>query len=130
MLVLQLLPVSLSLLVLGAHFYRTGNLLLVAPLPILLALLFVRKPWAARILQGALLIGAVEWVRTLVILANYRAGVGLPYVRLVVILAAVALVCLLSSLVFRSRRVRRWYRIGQPSAADGQAERGPAESER
>ncbi|MEZ4648053.1 MAG: hypothetical protein R3E97_04560 [Candidatus Eisenbacteria bacterium] len=115
MLILQLLPAVLSLLVLGAHFYRAGDLLLVAPLPILLALLFVRRSWAARIVQGALVLGTFEWVRTLVILANYRAGVGLPYVRLVAILGVVALVCLLSALAFRSARARRWYRIGAHS---------------
>ena len=40
-----LLPAGLSALVLGAHFLRRGDWLLVAASLALLALLFVRRPW-------------------------------------------------------------------------------------
>ena len=47
MLILELLPVVLSLVVLGAHFLREGNMPLLALVLGLLALVFVRRPWAA-----------------------------------------------------------------------------------
>ena len=113
MIVLQLIPVVLSLLILGAHFLRAGNLVLVALVLALLGLLSVRRRWAARVIQAALMLGAVEWVRTAVELAAWRSQAGQPALRLVVILGTVALLTALSGLVFRLARVRSWYGPGQ-----------------
>jgi hypothetical protein len=106
---LQLFPVVLSLLVLGAHFLRAGNLVLVVLTVALLGLLPVRSRWAAHVIQTALVLGAVEWVRTLLALAVRRAEAGQPALRMVIILGIVALVTALSGLVFRSSRLRSWY---------------------
>jgi hypothetical protein len=107
---LQLLPVILSLLVLAAHFLRSGNLLMVVLILALLALLAVPRPWAARTVQIALVLGALEWVWTLVHLARARAAAGEPALRMGLILGAVALLTGLSALVFRSARLRRRFR--------------------
>ncbi|HEX4824080.1 MAG TPA: hypothetical protein VFV19_07185 [Candidatus Polarisedimenticolaceae bacterium] len=111
MIVLQLTPVVLSLLVLGAHFYRAGRFGLVAAVLVLIGLLAVRRRWAVRVVQAALVLGTVEWVRTTVELARRRSEAGEPFVRLVIILGAVSVVTLASALVFRSARLRRWYRF-------------------
>jgi hypothetical protein len=107
---LQLLPVVLSLVVLGAHFMRAGSVVMIAVVVLLLGLLGVRRRWAARTVQAALLLGAIEWARTLARLAASRAQEGQPVVRLVLILGSVAIVTGLSTLVFRSARLRSWYR--------------------
>lgn len=52
MILLQLLPVVVSLLVLGAHFLRGGHVVFVALVIGTLALLGVRRRWAARVVQG------------------------------------------------------------------------------
>ena len=109
MIALHLLPVALSLLVMGAHFLRAGNMVLLAAVLVLLALLGVRRPWVARVLQLALVLGALEWARALFVLARRRVQAGEPVVRMSIILGAVAIVAALSALVFRSARVRRWY---------------------
>ncbi len=44
---LQLIPVVLSLLFLGAHFFRAGATYILPVIIVLLALLLVRKPWTA-----------------------------------------------------------------------------------
>jgi hypothetical protein len=106
---LQLVPVVLSLIVLGAHFLRAGSLILVAGVLCLLGLLGVRRPWAARTVQVALLLGALEWARTLVSLVGQRAQAGQPMTRLALILGGVALVTGLSALMFRAGRLRAWY---------------------
>lgn len=106
---LYLLPALLSLLVLCAHFLRAGNLLLLGAALALMAILLVRRPWAARAAQAALLLGTAEWARTLVVLAGARARAGEPFTRLVTILSGVALATGLSTLVFRTGRVRRWF---------------------
>jgi len=118
---LQLLPVGVSLLVLGAHFLRGGNVVLVALVLVALGLLGVRRPWAARFVQVALLLGALEWVRSLVQLAGWRVQTGQPATRLVVILGSVALFTGLSALVFRTPSVRRRFGLGQGAANVGLA---------
>lgn len=114
---LQLLPVVLSLLLLGAHFLRSGNLVMVVVVLSFLSLLAVRRVWAARTVQVALLIGALEWMRTLARLVALRAQEGQPALNLVLILGSVALLTGLSALVFRAARLRRWYEPGQARAS-------------
>ena len=106
---LQRLPVVLSLLVLAAHFLRSGNMLMVVVVLGFLGLLGVRRVWAARAVQVALLIGALEWVRTLARLVALRVQEGQPALNLMLILGSVALLTGLSTLVFRAARLRRWY---------------------
>jgi hypothetical protein len=113
---LLLAPAALSLLVLGAHFLRAGQPLLVVAAVALVGLLFVRRRWAARTVQAALLLGALEWVRTTLALAGARMSTGEPYLRMVVILGAVAAVCALSALVFFAPPVRRWFRTERTPA--------------
>ena len=106
MILLQLLPVVVSLLVLGAHFLRGGNVIAVPLILVALSLLGVRRRWAARVVQAMLLLGTVEWVRSLVQLATWRAQTGQPATRLVVILSSVAIFTGLSALMFRTARLR------------------------
>lgn len=110
---LRLTPVVLAALLLGAHFYRAGALWLAALAVAALALLFVRRPWAARALQAGLVAGAIEWVRTLATFAAERVSSGQPYARMALILGAVALVTALAALVFETRAMRSRYRLRQ-----------------
>ncbi len=105
----RLVPVVLSFLVLGAHFLRAGNVSLVGLVFLLLALLIVRRPWAARAVQVALVLGCLEWVRTLIHLSGERVQAGQPVLRLVIILGIVAAVTLLSALAFQGGRLSRVY---------------------
>ncbi len=111
---LLVLPPVLSLLVLSAHFFRSGNLLLSGLSLALLALLAVPRSWAARTLQAALLLGAAEWIRATAFLVDLRRDAGRPWVRLAVILGAVTLLTALSALVFQARRMKARYGPGQP----------------
>ena len=104
---------------LGAHFLRGGHGVLVLVAVALLGFLFVRRRWAARTVQVALVLGALEWVRTTLELTGARMSTGEPFVRMVVILGVVALVCGLSALVFLSPRVRRWFRLDPPAGEPG-----------
>jgi hypothetical protein len=112
---LLLLPASLSALVLGAHFLRRGDLALVVVCLALLGLLFVRRLWAARLVQLALFAGALEWLRTLMQWLPARRAAGEPWVRLVAILGGVALLALLGAALFETRRLRERYRGSRPA---------------
>ena len=93
---LRLVPVVLSTLVLGAHFLREGRLavaLVVAALPLLL---LARRPFAVRVVQGCLVLGVAVWVSTGLALVRERRELGRPYVRMTLILGAVAAVSAVS----------------------------------
>lgn len=107
--VLLLTPVVLSLLVLGAHFLRYGSSIGVFAALVLIALLFVRQPWVARVMQVVLVLGALEWLRTMYELGHVRALHGQPYGRMLAILGVVAAVTLCSALAFQSKTLRKTY---------------------
>jgi hypothetical protein len=105
----SLLAPALSALLLAAHFLRAREWLGVATSLALLVLLAIPRRWAARVAQAALILGAAEWVRTLLVLVAARREAQAPYVRLAVILAAVAAVTAASALIFESPRLRDRY---------------------
>jgi hypothetical protein len=104
---LSLLPPVLAFLVLGAHFFRAGQFALSAVSLLLVALFAVPRPWAARTLQAALLLGAAEWIRTTAYFVSLRRDTGRPWTRLAAILAAVTLLTALSALLFETPRLRK-----------------------
>ena len=108
---IALLPAILSLLLLAAHCMRLGMPALMA-LPLGLVLLLAwSRPWVARLSQGVLVLGALEWIRAAIVYVSARQDLGMPWGRLAIILGSVALFTLLSSLVFRTRTLRRRYRL-------------------
>ncbi len=109
--VLLYVPVVLSILVLGAHFLRGGSMIAVFVVLALIGLLFLRRPWVARLVQAVLVLGALEWLRTMYELAQIRAMHGQPYGRMLVILGIVAAVTLCSALLFQTPALKDVYRI-------------------
>jgi len=106
---LRLLPVFISFLILAAHFLRAGQTAISYALLLLLLLLLIRQYWVPWVIQLTLLIGAGEWVRTLLSVAQMRIELGMPWTRMAIILGAVALFAVLSSLVFRNKALRERY---------------------
>jgi hypothetical protein len=108
---LLIVPIVLSALTLGAHLLRGGHLFLTLAAVALPLLLVPRALPALRLLQGLLLLGAGEWLRTLAEIRALRNALGQPWLRMAVILGAVALVTALSALAAgswtRSRAERR-----------------------
>jgi len=105
------MPIVLSLVVLGAHFMRYGNSAGVIGSAVLIALLIVRRPCVARLIQVALILGALEWVLTLYNLVQVRIAQDQPFVRMIIILGVVAAVTLGSALLFQSPTLKKYYRL-------------------
>lgn len=101
----------LAFALLGAHFLRIDAWALVALSVGLIALLAVPRPWAAHVARIALLAGALEWFRTLVILASVRIAADIPSGRMIVILTVIVLLNLAAILVFRHPTVRSFYHL-------------------
>lgn len=106
-------PIVLSLLVLGAHFLRFGNMIGVAGAVMLIALLFLRQPWVPRVIQAVLVLGALEWLHTLYELVQIRIGFGQPFTRMAIILGAVVAVTVISAVLFETRLLKKTYRRSQ-----------------
>jgi len=69
-------------------------------------------------MQLTLLLGAVEWIHTLVSVAQMRVELGMPWIRTAIILGAVAMFTLLSGLVFRGRALRIRYNVSSNNTGE------------
>jgi hypothetical protein len=94
---------------LGAHFYRAAAWPLVLACLVLLSLLAWRRPWVPRLMQAAMLLGALQWLWTAFWLVQQRLSLNSPWQRMAFILLAVALGTAAGALVFRHAKVRRWF---------------------
>jgi hypothetical protein len=108
-------PIVLSFLLLGAHFLRYGNMVVLVGLVVLIGLLFVRRWWVARIMQFVLALGALEWLRTLAMLIQERMAYGMPYQRLAIILGVVAAVTVFAAFLFQTKELKAIYRLDESS---------------
>ncbi len=109
--ILRLLPAIFSLLLLSAHFSRAGLLIFSLLFLIVQLLLFIKRAWVARLIQIVLIIGTIEWIRTIVNYVLERQAIGEPYIRLVIILGIVALFTGLSALVFKNQFLKERYKL-------------------
>lgn len=110
-----LVPVVLSFLLLGAHFLREGQTIIVICALFLPFLLLIRKPWVVRLLQFFLVAGAMEWMRTLFFLRAIRIEHGMPWMRLVIIVGTVALITACAALVFYHPTLKTKYGLNKNS---------------
>jgi hypothetical protein len=99
----------MSFLLLAAHFSRNDVTALVAASLALPVLLLVRRAWVPRLFQVLLILGGVEWIRSLVTYASRRQAEGESWMRLAIILGVVALFTACSGLVFRNSKLRQRY---------------------
>ena len=112
----RLIPVILSTLLLGAHFFRSGLTFLAVLIALFPAVLLVKRAWAARLTQFVLVLGGIEWVRTLLVFVAERREMGLPWTRLAVILGTVALFNFGAGLLFSlSGELRKAYGLDRSS---------------
>jgi len=116
---LYCIPVVLSLLVTAAHFLRAGQMFLAVLCLLLPLLLMLARPWSARLMQGALVLAAMEWMYTLGGLVALRSELGQPVARMALILGAVAVFTAASALVFQSAPMARRYGIASASVGTG-----------
>jgi hypothetical protein len=103
------IPMLFSALMLAAHFLRTGPMILAMLCLIIPLTLFVHRVWALRLVQLFLLLGAAEWLRTLIVLFQDRQAQGEPWLRLVIILAVVVAFTAGSAFILQAKKVRNHY---------------------
>ncbi len=71
--------------------------------------LLIKRKWILRIYQVYLIGGAVIWIERLFYLRKMRIEEGSQWIRLALILGAVALVALLSVFMLENKKVQKAY---------------------
>ena len=107
---LLLTPAILSLWLFAAHVLRAGLLPVAVLFAIAPLLLLVRHKMIAKGMQLVLGLAALEWVRSLVIMAMARLAAGQPWLRMAIIIGVVALITALAAVAFAHPRLQRRYR--------------------
>ena len=100
---------AVAALLLGAHFFRAGNLPVAALCLASLLLFLHRRRWSLIALQIMAYCGTGIWIATAVRLAQARELSGRPWTVAAVILGAVALFTLLTGLLLNARAIRERY---------------------
>lgn len=93
----------LSFLVLAAHCLRMGWEVGMVVCLLLTVLVWIPQAWAQWSARIGLLIGALEWLRTLAALVSERQALGAPWHRLAAILGGVAAMAMLAAWMLTRR---------------------------
>lgn len=97
----RLVPAILSAMLIAAHFFRAGNIGLVIFSILAPLILIGGKRWAVVVVQVLLVLASAEWLRTAYAIAQERAAIGAPTMRMFLILGSVAILTPLSTLPLR-----------------------------
>ena len=110
---------AIAALLLGAHFLRAGNLVMVA-LCLAAPLLFLhRRRWSLMTLQMLAYCAAGAWIEVAMRLVQIRQQLGQPWTAAVVILGTVALFSATAGLLLNSRVILDRYPGARNTPAPG-----------
>jgi hypothetical protein len=105
----RVIPVVLAFLLLAVHFLRGGALTLVVACLLFPVLLVVRRRPVLRLVQAMLYLGAGVWILTASVVGRQRVAVGEPWLRMALILGAVALFTIWAGILLNGSRVKERY---------------------
>jgi len=111
---MRYVPLILSCLILAAHHSRGGEPGFMGLWLSLPFVLFFRRRWIDRAVQVMLLAGAFEWFLTIKAIIDVRQMMGLPYVRMALILGGVTLFTALSGLLLETAGRRKRLPVDDP----------------
>lgn len=94
---------EIAAILLGAHFYRAGNFLLVALCLVVPLLFLYKRRLSLIVLQLSAYGAAAIWVDAAIRLVAFRQQIGQPWTAAAIILGAVALLTLVAGLLLNSR---------------------------
>lgn len=91
MIIIRMIPLIFAQLLFAAHIMRSFGIIWAILVLILLFTLFIRRDWIIRMWQIIIAFEIVEWIRTTIIIIQLRLAMGMPYVRLLIIMSIVIL---------------------------------------
>jgi uncharacterized membrane protein HdeD (DUF308 family) len=107
--VLRISLFIVAALLLGSHFLRAGNFVMVTLCLAASLLFFYRKRWSLIVLQVLAYCAAGTWIAVAIQLVQTRQQLGQPWTIAAIILGSVALFTLLAGLPLNSRAIRERY---------------------
>ncbi len=116
---LYLVPPICSFLLISAHFQRAGLTVVALFCLGIPFILIIKHPLSVRFVQLSLFLACVEWLRTLFSYVSYYNELGVSWVRLACILAAVIVLTLCSLFIFEKKSVRLRYGIFTEKETNG-----------
>ena len=119
MAIIYAIPITISSLLIGAHFLRAGMPVLTAACLLMPALLMLKKRWVPTAITIYLLAASAEWLRTLLNLISVYQAHRVDSTRMTIILTGVILFTAASILVLRTDTMKRRYTSGDDTRLAG-----------
>jgi len=107
--ILRIILTTISFLLLGAHFDRAGFFAIMIICLLIPFLLFIKKRYILTFIQIILYFGAIEWVRTIVIIAKLRIEIDQEWIKMAIILGVVAIFTAISGILLNSQKIKMTY---------------------
>jgi len=121
LILLGLLPLSLSAVLLAAHHFRVSETGLVLFWLLAPSALLLRRKWATRAVQFLLLIGALIWIDTARSIIQVRQLTGQSWTNVAIILGSVSLLAIASALILNTSKLRNFFLVESISWKSGGA---------
>lgn len=107
--IIKIIILILTYLLLGAHFFRDGETFLSIVCIFIPLLLLIKKKWCLLFVKLFTYGGVIVWIFTLITLINERVNTGEPWLRMAVILLAVIVMTISTSLFLNSKVFKEKY---------------------
>ena len=107
---LRFIPVILAFFLLGAHFLRSGHILLLGICVLTPCLLLIKKRWILLLVRWLTYAGALIWLHTIFVLVRQRMIIGDPWGRMLLILLGVTLFTIYAGHLLESDDIKQRYR--------------------
>lgn len=86
----KVIIITLAYFLMGAHFMRYGNTIMIVVCALMPLLMFIKRPWTSKLLSSGLVLGSVlVWGVATFGFVEMRMAVEAPWLRLAVIMSAV-----------------------------------------
>ena len=109
MIVLRLLPVMFADLIFAAHYSRAGHDWLAILILILPLSFFIRKTFIVRAWQIIMAFSALVWLKVTFDMVQIRISMETPWLRLVLILGAIALFSAFCAWWLENKKIKAFY---------------------
>ena len=107
--IFRIILLSFSWLLMGAHFSRADNTLLMVFSLMAPFLLLIKKKWAYILLIVLTNMAAISWIITTIQIIDFRKETGDSWTRMAIILICVAIFTSISGLLLLSKKVKAKY---------------------
>lgn len=106
---LRTVPAIIALVLMAAHFLRAGQMELVVLCIVTPSFLLIKKRWALVLVRGVVYLGVLVWLRTAYLLVQQRWEMGAPWMRMLAILAGVAVFTAVAAHLLGSEKASKSY---------------------